>query len=73
MRSQQWEILETHPFFTGICPNCETAYLQNVKIIHYDCQSCGWMIAWGSHVLNLKLKANTKDDSPNNKDINRPN
>jgi len=38
-RSQEWEILETHPFFTGVCPNCGESYPQKVKIIHYDCQS----------------------------------
>jgi hypothetical protein len=42
-RSQQWEILNSHPFFTGVCPNCGGSYPHNVKIIHYDCQSCGWM------------------------------
>ena len=35
------EILETHPFFTGVCPECgETIWGEG--LVHYDCQNCGF-------------------------------
>jgi hypothetical protein len=41
-RMQQWEILESHPLFTGICPACGNSYSPNIELIHWDCESCGW-------------------------------
>ena len=35
------EILETHPFFTAICPECKAA-IRGEGIVHYDCESCGF-------------------------------
>jgi hypothetical protein len=41
---EQWQILETHPFFTGVCPNCEYQFPYNVpELIHFDCPKCGWV------------------------------
>jgi len=33
-RSQQVQILETHPLFTGVCPECGTSYPQNMERTH---------------------------------------
>jgi hypothetical protein len=41
---EQWKVLETHPFFTGVCPNCEYRFPSHVpELIHFDCPKCGWM------------------------------
>ena len=40
---QQIEMLDTHPFFTGVCPNCKHQFDRtNHQIIHFDCTICGW-------------------------------
>jgi hypothetical protein len=33
-------ILETHPFFTGVCPECGASF-EDERRVHYDC-ACGW-------------------------------
>ena len=39
--AERLEILETHPFFTGVCPECgETIWGEG--LVHYDCQNCGF-------------------------------
>ena len=41
---QQWQILETHPLFTGHCPSCGYRFPPHVpELIHFDCPSCGWI------------------------------
>lgn len=41
---EQLEILDTHPFFTGVCPACGYHFnLQNPPEVHWDCPECGWM------------------------------
>ena len=41
---QQIKMLDTHPFFTGVCPNCKHQFDQtNHQIVHFDCPSCGWL------------------------------
>ncbi|MBP0022208.1 MAG: hypothetical protein J7647_32210 [Cyanobacteria bacterium SBLK] len=41
---QQLELLDTHPFFTGICPQCGHKFdRDNLPRVHWDCPSCGWM------------------------------
>jgi len=41
---QQLELLDTHPLFTGRCPQCEMTYPQyEMPPIHWDCPECGWM------------------------------
>ncbi|WP_036487321.1 hypothetical protein [Myxosarcina sp. GI1] len=40
-QAEQLEILDTHPVFTGVCPQCR--YRFNERLVHYDCPECGWM------------------------------
>ncbi len=41
---QQWQILETHPLFTGHCPSCGYQFPCHVpELVHFDCPSCGWI------------------------------
>jgi hypothetical protein len=41
---EQWKILETHPFFTGVCPDCGYQFPPHVpELIHFDCTRCGWI------------------------------
>lgn len=41
---EQLEILETHPFFTGVCPRCGYEFDKiNPPEVHWDCPSCGWI------------------------------
>jgi hypothetical protein len=43
-REEQWHILETHPFFTGVCPKCKYRFQGHVpELIHFDCPVCGWI------------------------------
>ncbi|WP_315876959.1 hypothetical protein [Acaryochloris sp. 'Moss Beach'] len=36
------EVLESHPYFTGICPKCGASFGDS-RPVHYDCERCGWM------------------------------
>lgn len=39
---QQAELLDTHPLFTGRCPNCEVTLLEpQLSSGRWEC-SCGW-------------------------------
>lgn len=41
---QQLEILETHPLFTGVCPECGYKFDEsNPPLVHWDCPQCGWV------------------------------
>ncbi|MEZ2224708.1 MAG: hypothetical protein ACBR50_00320 [Microcoleus sp.] len=41
---QQLELLDTHPLFTGRCPQCEMTYPKyETPPVHWDCAECGWM------------------------------
>lgn len=41
---QQLHLLDTHPLFTGKCPECGHTFNRDyAAIIHYDCPECGWM------------------------------
>ncbi|MEP0913844.1 hypothetical protein NDI45_23305 [Leptolyngbya sp. GB1-A1] len=42
--TDQLDLLDTHPLFTGRCPNCEMpiSSTQGVQV-HWDCLNCGWM------------------------------
>ena len=42
-QSEQLEILDNHPFFTGVCPQCRHEFNQDSQIVHYDCPDCGWI------------------------------
>ena len=39
---QQWQVLESHPLFTGLCPSCGYRFPSHVpELIHFDCPECG--------------------------------
>ncbi|AIE76203.1 hypothetical protein D082_50410 (plasmid) [Synechocystis sp. PCC 6714] len=41
---EQLEILDFHPFFTGVCPKCGHGFDQdNPPPIYWDCPACGWV------------------------------
>ena len=41
---QRLELLDSHPLFTGRCPNCEMPLLQtDPPRVHWDCEYCGWV------------------------------
>lgn len=40
--AERTEVLKNHPYFTGICPKCETSFGDS-RPIHYDCGECGWI------------------------------
>ncbi len=43
---EQLEILDNHPFFTGVCPQCGHEFDQNnPPAVHWDCPNpeCGWI------------------------------
>jgi hypothetical protein len=42
-QEEQLEILDTHPCFTGICPNCGYRFNPNNRIVHYDCPVCNFV------------------------------
>lgn len=36
-------LLETHPLFTGHCPNCGYRFaIESMPQVHWDCPECGW-------------------------------
>ncbi len=39
---ERLEILDTHPLFTGKCPNCGEAIAQT-PVVHWDCPGCKWL------------------------------
>ena len=42
-QDEQMELLDTHPLFTGRCPNCEMPLLQtDPPRVHWDCEYCNW-------------------------------
>ena len=40
--SERIEVLESHPYLTGICPKCGASFGES-RPIHYDCRECGWI------------------------------
>ena len=39
---EKLELLDTHPFFTGRCPNCEMPFPKFDRLpVHWDCYQCG--------------------------------
>lgn len=41
---QRLGLLDTHPLFTGRCPNCERAIVRAIAgRVHWDCEYCGWV------------------------------
>lgn len=40
---RQYALLDSHPLFTGRCPECETPIRQtDPPTIYWDCRHCGW-------------------------------
>jgi predicted RNA-binding Zn-ribbon protein involved in translation (DUF1610 family) len=39
--AERLEMLNTHPFFTGICPKCGET-IAGAALVDYDCEGCGW-------------------------------
>ncbi|MEH2405323.1 hypothetical protein [Nostoc sp.] len=43
-QQQQLELLDTHPLFTGKCPQCNYEFDRDWSArVHWDCPECGWM------------------------------
>jgi hypothetical protein len=42
-REEQLQLLDTHPIFTGCCPQCGAEFERDYRaMVHWDCP-CGWM------------------------------
>ena len=39
---EQLELLDTHPLFTGVCPQCGYEFPNTLSKAPWDCPSCGW-------------------------------
>jgi hypothetical protein len=39
-QSEQMEILNNHPFFTGVCPQCRHEFNRDNLTVHFDCLNC---------------------------------
>jgi hypothetical protein len=43
-QQQQLELLDTHPLFTGKCPQCGYEFDRDWSArVHWDCSECDWM------------------------------
>lgn len=43
-KEEKLEILDTHPIFTGVCPECKYRFdLKSPPLVHWDCPRCGWI------------------------------
>ena len=41
---EKLELLDTHPMFTGLCPQCRTPFTNyKTPLVHWDCNQCGWL------------------------------
>jgi uncharacterized protein YlaI len=38
---EQMKILNNHPFFTGVCPQCRHRFDRDNLTVHFDCPQCG--------------------------------
>ncbi|MFM7353922.1 MAG: hypothetical protein ACKO1G_13005 [Microcystis aeruginosa] len=42
-REEQQKILDTHPFFTGVCPDCQHIFTSSpIPRDIWQCPECGW-------------------------------
>ncbi|MEO0934016.1 MAG: hypothetical protein AAFY21_09740, partial [Cyanobacteria bacterium J06641_2] len=42
-KEEKLQLLDNHPFFTGICPECSHTFSREyVSRIPKDCPKCGW-------------------------------
>ncbi|MDJ0902213.1 MAG: hypothetical protein QNJ55_25765 [Xenococcus sp. MO_188.B8] len=42
-QEEQTEILNNHPFFTGVCPQCRHEFDQDNLPVHFDCPNCDFI------------------------------
>ncbi len=43
-KAEQLQVMMTHPFFTGYCPQCGQEFAQiTPPPEHWDCEECGWL------------------------------
>ena len=43
-KEEKLELLDNHPFFTGICTECGYTFDRDyTSRIHFDCPNCGWV------------------------------
>jgi hypothetical protein len=40
---EQIQILNSHPFFTGVCPQCKHRFDRDNLPVHFDCPECGFI------------------------------
>ena len=40
---EQLEILDTHPFFTGVCPQCGHKFDRSNPTTVWNCPNCDWI------------------------------
>ncbi len=64
-QEEQLQILDTHPIFTGKCPQCGHEFdRNNLPLIHWDCPACGWgdeSVGFGRYfftILHVLLSTN---------------
>ncbi|MEB3219947.1 MAG: hypothetical protein VKN72_27460 [Nostocales cyanobacterium 94392] len=42
-REEQLELPDSHPMFTGFCPQCGYIFQRDyAAVVHWDCPECGW-------------------------------
>lgn len=41
-REEQWQVFNTHPLFSGECPQCSHIYDQFSLRTDWTCPACGW-------------------------------
>ena len=42
-QSEQLEILDNHPLFTGVCPQCRHKFDKDNLPVHFDCPNCDFI------------------------------
>lgn len=43
-KTEQLQLMMTHPFFTGCCPSCGHEFTTvETRPLHWDCGHCGWV------------------------------
>ena len=42
-QSEQIQILDNHPFFTGVCPQCRHEFNEESSPVHFDCPECDFI------------------------------
>ena len=42
-QEEQLEILNNHPFFSGVCPQCRYEFDKDNPPVHFDCPNCDFI------------------------------